>query len=230
MANENFLPPNYTEEDPTGAIAVDTNIITMTLLDNQIAYVYKDANINHFSEDFTHQFEGRADFTVDTSWWFPYLLSNSISEFRAIQTDGNGVAVGPRFRRDVGVGQQIIQFILEDPATVSDVMPNAVAGTLYFFTIDRDDDAGVNSKGLYTLYVRTGSHTGTLVDTLVLSVSAGGSKIDFRYVYGVCAINQSGFPNGLSGISQNLNLNEAVAAFAVLQEYFQENFQAIGNN
>ena len=69
---------------------------------------------------------------------------------------------------------------------------------------------------------------GPLQDTLVLNLD---EQSDFRYIeVGVGYDSGGSTGNTFYGTSSNLNLNEAVAVFAVLQEYFQENFQSIGNN
>jgi len=175
MAYEDFT--TYTEVDPGNDITLTSSATSWDdLVKGSESYVYKDYGVDHFSGDFTHSFEMvhvNPTGSVLPVFW---LLSNYLDDWKGLRDAGRddmslswfggilrlGICNGGNFRHD-------------DSVLLSE-------GTPYFITITRDDDGGVNGTGRLTAYIRTGSHAGTLVDTLQIDALAGEQN-DYRYLY-----------------------------------------------
>jgi hypothetical protein len=78
-----------------------------------------------------------------------------------------------------------------------------VAATTYFVTMTYDKSGGAGGFGQLKAYIRTGSHSGTLRDTL--SLDRTEAHVSWRYIY---AGNTYDDNNGTSvdGFTQNLDL------------------------
>ncbi len=217
MANEDFT--TYTEVDPDGTHTITASQISFEDRSRGTTdYVVSDKGVDHFDGDFTHQFVFQWSGTVTSlanDWWAVANLVGSTAQIQA--------ASGTQRHMRIGSDAKVfIQSREGGGVDDSDPMVGATsASTDYYITI-------VNNYAAKTmvLYIRTGSHEGTLVDTLTIAVT---TQTDFRYIYGVIGLDSG--TGTADGYLKDLNLNEATeATFAVLQEYFQENFQAIGNN
>ncbi len=101
-----------------------------------------------------------------------------------------------------GTNTNLALGIVEEGSSTTDEF-NHTTGTTYYCTVVR-----TYSTNVYTMYVRTGSHVGTLVDTLVVTAAAA---YDFRYCYGAQSLDVG--TGTIDGFIQNLNLNEASDAF-----------------
>jgi len=62
--------------------------------------------------------------------------------------------------------------------------PGPQENTLYYVQQVRARGGGVNSTGRYTTYIRTGSHTGLLRDTLQIDCAAG-EQDDYQFCYAI---------------------------------------------
>jgi hypothetical protein len=82
---------------------------------------------------------------------------------------------------------------------------SASSGTTYYITLSRDDDGGENSTGQVTAEIRTGSHTGTLQETLTVDCAAGEQN-DFQYLY-VPSCYDDGASQSSDGFIRNLDVN-----------------------
>ncbi len=223
MANEDFR--TFTELDPNFRLVQTLTRSSWTNLTNaETAYVHKDYTENHFNEDLNQQFEIYMTSVTLQGVSLVWMLANAVDRKAALIVDDEDfVFIDWTYSDDF----RLRLYENGNQVDYETSLKSMVTGELYFLTLIRADTGGSNSTGLYTLYIRTDSHSGTLVDIISVECSEGEQK-DFRYLYAPGATS-SGSGN-TTGYIQNLNLNEAVAAFAVLQEYFQENFQAIGNN
>lgn len=204
MANEDFT--TYTEEDPLTKITITSSKVSWVSLDrNDVSYVYKDAGVNHFDGDFTHQFETmEITGTENGAFLYPYAVHNNVGDFNNTVVDGIGLGLAY-----LSSTPRIYFYLFENGSFNSDMSVTLLLDTLYYITVIRDDDGGANSTGQYTVYIRTGSHEGTLIDTLVEDCSAGEQN-DLRYIYSIATSGVgSGVPAG-DGYSQNLDLNESV--------------------
>lgn len=198
----------YTEVDQGDKIVVDSAIkVSWTGLASRWlhGYVYKDFGVDHFNGDFTHKFEtqysGISDVAVLVSSW---VLGNTVGDLRIIVA-GSGDAHS--FHLYNGGTPSFRLWIVEGGATSADEWASPSASTTYFVEIVRDDDGGSNNTGRLTAYIRTGSHSGVLQDTLVVDCAAGEQN-DFRYIYAVSTYDDSSSVEISSGYTQNLDVGE----------------------
>jgi hypothetical protein len=92
----------------------------------------------------------------------------------------------------------------EDSTYRNDFWSDTVLGTEYFITFMRNDAGGTSNKGLLTAYIRTGSHLGTLVDTLIVNCQI---QQNWRYVNAIIS-HDANPADTWTGNIKNLNLNE----------------------
>jgi hypothetical protein len=204
MAFENFT--TFTETDPNSHITVDSAAkVSYTLFGlTESGRLFVDKGLNHFSADFTHQFEvtWSSGAAASTVMW-QYMLSSTIGTVVTLRASGTDDYIGFLCYN----GDFFIEFLHNGTQYADSWAGPVVQGTLYFITIVRDDDGGANNTGRYTCYIRTGSHVGTLVDTLVVDAPVGGQD-DFQYLYGVNGHGAASGGNSGNGFTQNLELNE----------------------
>lgn len=201
-----------TEADASGRFNVDsaTKITYTAVVRNETGhFIYWDKTAGHFSGDFTHLVENYLDVTHRYCAVIAWAISNNVDDYQSHIDDSlDGVFL--QNAAPTVTGNQFIWKVVEDGNLTQDFTGTIAYQTLYFLTLDRDDDGGANSTGRYTCYVRTGSHEGDLVDTLVVD-SAVGEQNDYRYLYAVAEsadyTNAEGF-----GYVQNLDLQEAAPA------------------
>jgi hypothetical protein len=224
MGNEDFT--TYTEVDPNSRVDVSSEKIDFTDIQrNETAYRASDKGAAYFSDDFTHQFEALVSTVATTNGIaFVWGLANQLNDLRNIN-----VAAGDKDNQAIYlINASVKRFNLrvgENGTASDDPSTPLSANTLYFLTIIRDDDGGVNGTGQLICYIRTGSHTGTLVDTLTVDCSAGEQN-DFRYLYGFSSHN-NGTTSAISGFAQNLDLglaspnNDASYSESVVRHKYQ---------
>lgn len=201
MAYENFLV-DYAEVDGGDDVARATNKVSWVNLPRNVhSYVYRNMGLDHFSGDFEHQFEIKWTARSGTgiaAWWAIYDGIGSLA-----QQSGNGYAL---YLQDTN----IVLATVEGGSTIDTESWTSTINTLYFITIVRDDNGGVNSTGQITAYIRTGSHAGNLEATLTVDNSAGEQN-DMQYVYALSSYND-GNASTWSGYIENLDLGEAEPA------------------
>jgi len=215
MANEDFT--TYTEVDENNDITVTSSTVSWTSLsrgDN--SYVYKDHGVDHFDGDFTHQFEmliENADVTVPRQ--VMWMIANAINNEEALISASEDLQ--NIFYYD---NTNLYLRVVEGGASAStDIFAAFVEGTPYFVTVSRDDDGGANNTGQLVAVIRTGSHTGTIQDTLTVDCSAGEQN-DFRYLY-ACATYDTGHNNrDCDGYTQDMDLNEGAPPATTPQVIF----------
>ena len=211
MSYEDFT--TYTENDPNGLLTVTPNSIIS--IDNTVSsdnLVYKDMGVAFFTGDYTHQFEVTINSGSPGSE-ANVMLANAIGDtFSLADQDlfGYFEQTGDEFffggRRGGG-------YSLDFSSS------SITFTTKYYITMQRIGT-------LYLAYIRTGSHTGPLFDTLTVTMPATA----WRYVYGFASTDTR---NLSASIIENLDLN-LVAAVTVpasvslqggAHEYGQEYFQ-----
>lgn len=204
MAYEDFT--SYTEFDEGGEVTVEsaTKVSWVGLHPRgNTAYLYKDKGANYFNGDFTHKFEIQFSVVGNLSWTHHWMLANLIGDVQDVL-----VASGDAYTLiTYDDSEQIHLRIYENGSFINDgwAAPGPQPSTTYYIEIVRDDDGGANSTGRITAYIRTGSHTGVLRDTLVVDCSAGEQN-DFRYVYALASKNDSANASTVTGFTQNLDL------------------------
>lgn len=205
MAYEDFT--TYTEADPNNHITT----ITATKVDNvginqaETCYLSKDKGVDFFGSDFTHLVE---IFDEDTDTIYGpcgrYVLTNTVTDMNTmIVNDGEYVALD--IEANASKIQQIYLMLGGNGGGYQGDNGSFTWTTLYFVTIDRDYNGGTNNTGRYTAYVRTGSHAGALIDTLVLDARAG-AQMDLRYVLTAQSYNGVNAGYISTGYTQNLDL------------------------
>lgn len=211
MAYEDFT--GFTEFDEGGDVTVDSATkVSWAVLRSRFetAYLYKDKGVDHFSGDFTHKFEVQFSGHSGAIYSHYWMLANSIGDAKAIADAGGDALTFFLY----GSGEDFYLRIFENGGMGDDDYWNAgVASTTYYVEIVRDDDGGVNNTGRLTAYIRTGSHSGALQDTLIADCAAGEQN-DFRYLYAVATYNDGGSSAYYSsGFTQNLDIGEAPAGW-----------------
>jgi hypothetical protein len=208
MESEDFTI--YTEVDPNSRVTKAATIINFTNIQrDETAYVAFDYSAGHFGGDFTHQVEALISTVATTNGLaFVWGLANQLNDLRNINVDAGDKDNQAVFWTNASVKRFALR-VGEDGAVTDDLSAPVSANTNYYLTIIRDDDGGANGTGQLTVFIRTGSHTGTLIDTLTVDCKAGEQN-DFRFIYGFSSHN-NGATSALSGYVQNLNINEAAA-------------------
>ena len=167
MAYEDF--GDFTEVDPDGELSVTSNKIN--LLDQNFdgdSRVYKDYTVDFFSGDFTHKFEFKMTMLTggndNTGLWALSNASGGLASFA-----GDDVLS----RASIWMG--IDYKIRLNTHNFSKWVWSAVLSlnVKYYITVNR-------SGTVYTMTIRTGSHEGTVIDTIAIDP---GSAKDFRYLY-----------------------------------------------
>lgn len=169
MAYENFI--EFTEVDPDDELTVDSD--TVHIINQNLdadSRVYKDYGVDHFNGDVTHKFELLVTdiyATLGTTGTGLWALSNTPNGELAFANDDALLRIllwnSGTFKLQIRLHDGSKQ---DNSATLS-------KDIRYYLTVTR-----VGS--VYSVVIRTGSHTGTVVDTI--SINAGAVK-SFRYLY-----------------------------------------------
>ena len=198
---EDFSAPNYTEVDPNSRFtigngaATNSKITAYRLTSNEDAYIYKDFGADHFGTLFEHKFIMCQTESQNTPKCGTWMVSNGVDDFSglwAASTPSLAVVL-EWLSLDIlffDVGDQ--DYDTYDPG----VGPPYSIGVIWYCTVSRDGASAL-------LYIRTGSHTGTLQDTL--SITPGTDA--YRYLYGVFSWNYS-WNYYMSYYVQDLDLQE----------------------
>jgi len=205
MALQNFT--TYTEVDSRGEVVVTESKADATLARRSApgSYIIKDYGVDFFDGDYTHVFEvyfdsGSGNLGVCMSYALSNVVGGYDDVFGAAGEDKD--QVGLDLFHHAGIAKFRLDKVEDGGGDWETFEGNF--DTLYFVTFDRDDDGGANNTGRYTVYIRTGSHAGPLVDTLLLDAGAGEQN-DFRYVYAWQSWGTGG-SGQISMYTQNLNL------------------------
>jgi hypothetical protein len=205
----------YTEVDQGSDITVAANTITITgfLSRTQTGYVYKDKGAAHFSGDFTHRLKVNISAIQTNTIAVVWGLSNTVGDEKGWR-DASDDSICIRFA--TAISWERIYLVLDENGSSpsNDYYQGWSTSTDYYLTIDRDDDGGSNSTGLYTLYICTTNYYGeggaVLVDTLTAQSSAGEQN-DFQYCYGLAGYDDNSPSPTVSGTIKDLDLGEASA-------------------
>lgn len=202
MAYEDFTAYNETDEGTN--VTVITNKVSWSDLDrDETSHVSISKGAAHFSGDFEHKFEIQYSDVVSNPqviWW---MLANRQADEKTLRTDDETYVHLHHYRNDY----IRIQIIEGGSIRGNDSFVTPVSGTTYYITLSRDDDGGANSTGRYTVEIRTESHTGTLVDTLIADCSVDEQN-DFEYIFALASYDDNTTPHTADGFTQNLDLQE----------------------
>jgi hypothetical protein len=137
----------------------------------------KDYGAGFFTGDYDHKFLFYAWDIENVAIYWPYVVAN---------TENTGNALIAASQDMVGVysyesaGQASLRLLISDDGASTEDVVNINEQTLYYCNLNRDNDGGTNNTGRYTLTVRTGSHTGTLIGTATVDCGVGEQN-DYRY-------------------------------------------------
>jgi hypothetical protein len=192
MAYQDF-DTDWTEVDAPGEEVI-TLTDTQVLVDGleggaSLTRVYRDMGVDYFDGDFVHGFEtylGDSNPAYTAGHFYiwgltkVYSATEGLDEYGGYVWDLTGVrwyysGGSWRLRLEIWEGFSIVP---DD----SDLSVPLSSGVMYYVVVDRDDAGGVNGTGRYTVTIRTGSHTGSVVDTLTADSSVG-QQLDFRYIW-----------------------------------------------
>lgn len=187
-------PSTYTAAGAdSGVIATDATTVTVTAINaNDEAYLSFDYGVDHI-EDFVILATLEITATVSTGQAYLISVSNAVGDYADMDTANNGIAV----QAIASFGSFAIQLRDTDGDVTSGNSDLLTIGTEYFLTLERSGTTG-------TLTIRTGSHGGTVVDTLSITVSTD----PFRYHY----ISQS-VGSGSGSVSLSYTLADIDADF-----------------
>lgn len=204
MANENFT--GYTESDPNGRLTVTASKVDISGLQRSDAdtWVAKGFHFEHLNGDFEHKFEIYIDSSSGNECWPGgiWCLTDVIEGRKPIRDAGDNL-LGVVAAVDAG-GNPNIQLCEEHGGSqYTDTFTTASADLVYYCTFKRDESVG--TYGAAYLYIRTGSHEGTLQDTLVLTLH---EKVDFQYGLAGLTFGAGPDTDQFTGYIQNLDLQE----------------------
>lgn len=209
MAYEDFT--TYTEVDEGGNVTVTTNKVSWVDLDtDETSFLYKDMTVDFFDGDFTHKFECQVSGRDAGNPLFAYwMVANDIGDIFFLINNSNDFIFFTYFYSSV-TGNNFELTLWENGAPgEADVFDGPTDGVTYYVTISRDDDGGANNTGQIKAYIRTGSHSGSLVDTLSVDCAAGEQN-DYRYIYALCSYDESAADEDASGHTERLDLSPVI--------------------
>lgn len=196
----------YIEEDPNSKIAVTTSRVTaINLGKNEIAYLCKDKEVNHFNGDFEHLLTlkptGYQAYATIGFWG----LTNDIGDFGSLYTAGKNFLICDL----CGVYGQANKFNIRLKEFYNGVYGDewiADINTLYYLRIKRveaDGDYGTIYCDIYTSEADRINETNASANlSLILH-----AKQDLRYIYGISSW-YDGWAEYLSCYVENLYLQE----------------------
>jgi len=187
MGYEDFT--TYTEVDPNAHISKTANHIDHDCYDNEDAYVYADKGVNHFG-NFAHLIEITSDFLQGDVRGGTWALANDLDDLRGLLL-ANKTVITLTCDYIAGVGYQLRLYEFYNGTAYYDDWTGPAAATKYYLTLEKAGTA-------LTCKIRTGSHTGTLQDTLTLTLHANHT---FRYVFGCITYNEA------VNIHQNIDID-----------------------
>jgi hypothetical protein len=181
---------DFTEVDPATYLAVSSSRITFTNVPRNVdAYVYKNMGSGYFT-NFEHKFDFAITACEDGSMLALWGISNQIDDTYA-WTTGLILLCNP-------LNVNIPRVFLDEINVGIGTMHTLAVNTNYYVTIAR-------SGTTFSLVIRTGSHTGTIVAQSSITVTATA----YQYMYGFSSCNSGGMFSSLrkqSGYVENLDL------------------------
>ena len=168
MAYEDYTSGDWTETDTGGIYSVTTNKVEVTGYDfpGGGSRLTKDGGASHFGTTSTHQFEITFDNLGEIQPFYIYILGDTVGDSFDLSGDEIDIYINE------GDGNYTLILELFDEST-SDESITLATGTKYYIEVIR------TATPLTTVKIRTGSHTGTLIDTI--SITDGGDS--YRYLY-----------------------------------------------
>ncbi len=209
---ENYT--TYTEVDPNSRITITsaTRIDYAGIQRDEGAYVYTDKGANYYSGDFEIQVDIHLTSGDTNSVTFALMLANLIDDAFYIQQ--NDDLLGVQINRGAS-GTTIILRESVNGTTQTDTNSALTLDTTYYLTVARDESVG--TYGTLYCYIYSDSDRTSLVDTLILTLTAAN---DFRYLYGFASSNagttlaQTGYVENLTDVTP-INVSATTAALTL---------------
>jgi len=188
----------YDETDQNGDVTVAENTLTVSALRRDAnTWVSYDHGAGHF-DDFEHLVEFECTGSSGSGAAVnPWAVANTEGDYVDVLGSNDALCL-----TWIESGGSYLIRIYDTADNSNDSWSGAALSTDYYVTIERSDTT-------LTAYIRTGSHSGTLQDTISTSVNGATT---YRYGYAL-----QGFDSGTNGTSNwsgtisNLDLQEAVA-------------------
>jgi len=194
----------YTVVDTDGGISVAASKVTLTNVQTTYRdeYVYYDYGINHFSENFTHQFTlncgSFSQYEIPHVW----LLANDIEDARYLRTN-NKTWLEIRLQAFTGNDPEIVLSEWVGGEDTNDDTAFLTEPWTYYFTVIRDEAVG--TYGTLYAYIYSDAERTTGIDTLVVTLTA---KNDFRYLYVFNVLSDNSSGRLWDGYIENLDIGE----------------------
>ena len=175
----------YTEVDPNAHLTVTTNKVTGGMWRNEDAYLYKDFGVDYF-DALNIQFEMECTGGDSNGLGVFFALSNTINDVHEFGSTDLWVSFEPWTTKFLRLNRN---------ATIDTY--NAALSTTYYCTLNR-----TSGNDEVELEIRTGSHSGALVDTLNVT---GFGTAKWRYLYAMNTRNTAS-ATYVNGWTQNIDL------------------------
>lgn len=193
----------YTETDTPTRITVAATTITIAALDDDesVAVCSKDATYaaSYFSADFEH------------TLYINIIAGSTGDVYVWALSDTKDTAIGTQIANNTDLlalmwdatGPKLTLTERNNTVSTTDSSTTLVLGTTYYLRIVRDEDTG--TYGTLFCYIYTDKYYMELVDTLSVTLT---EKKDFRYLYGMSGVGNSGGTTTLSGTINYLARDE----------------------
>jgi hypothetical protein len=212
MALEDFT--TYTETDEGADVTVTSTKVDYTnlLTRDDDARVRKDMGAAFFDGDFYHTFESYfANSDVYALAW-EWGLAESAKNQEDIVLDSESAISFVYYNHNTQSHTFRLRHIESGAQSNQDFYDGPSPSTLYYISMTRDHDGGVNSTGRYRAYICTGDYYGeggSVVDVLNVDASAGEQN-DYRYVFALNTNTTGAGANPeVDGYTQNLRIEQA---------------------
>ena len=182
----------FTEVDPNGRCTItDKRIDSAGLARNESAYTYTDMGAGNIG-DFRCRFEVETTSVTSLGTYALFGISNVVKDMAASRT-ATDQSVWVYWNDDN------IFIIHSDEDAASDAWLSAAVNTPYFVEV-------VVSGTDFRVYIRTGSHAGTLVDTIFVALPGART---YRYLYVCNTYNDGAGGHAITGYTQNYLYEDA---------------------
>lgn len=181
-AYEDFT--TYTENDPGSDITITANKADVDDMDRTVrAWVNKDYGADYFGQG---DFEIRAEVThsnstnwgvmicfgvmsADTDWYGHAQNSGDVLGFTIVRTP------------TPWAGINWYSSVMESGSITSDMYFESLTSSKRYVTITLDRDGGGSGFGQVNMVIRSGSHEGSILDTLTVDLTEEGAT--YRYLF-----------------------------------------------
>ena len=186
----------FDETDEGNNVTVISAKVSWLALDrDETSHVSDSKGAAHFGTILEHKFECWRNNTTGVAVQYHWVIANTQKDSKSWVDDSDD---WHGFDWEGTSNGNMYIVIGVDGSPTSDSWASPVDNTVYYVTVERD---GTDFKA----YIYTGSHGGTLKDTLTLTDNAQA----YEYVFGLCSYDDATGDNYADGYTENLDLQEA---------------------